>query len=204
MKIVKKNLNELRMAELNVRKHPQKQIDELKRSLEAFGQYRPLIVSSDGEVLVGNGLLEALRESEIEEADCIVLPENASDDYKRKLMLADNKIYTLGFDDVNNIDKIMKELEDFDVAGFDEDILNQLYADMDEMSDNMSEISGMGTVRPEKLEEIKNVEKERIENPPAPQVVDLNQPNAYDPLPSTENENQNYMNCPHCGAKIWG
>lgn len=203
MNIVKKKLDELKISEKNVRKHPQKQIEEMKRSLDSFGQYRPLVVASDGEILVGNGLYEALKLRGDETVDCIVLPEDTPTEYKRKLMLADNKLFTLGFDDVNNIDEIMKELSDFDIAGFDEDVLTQLYTDMEDMSENMNEISGMGTVRPERINEIKNVEQDRIENPPQPQIVDVNQPNAYDPLPSTELEDRNYMNCPHCGAKIW-
>ena len=203
MNIIKKKIDELKITDKNVRKHPQKQIEELKRSLDSFGQYRPLVIASDGEILVGNGLYEALKLRGDDTVDCIVLPENTSADQKRKLMLADNKIFTLGFDDVNNIDEIMKELSDFDIAGFDEEVLSQLYADMEDLSENMNEISGMGTVSPEKINEIKNVEQNRIENPPQPQIVDVNQRNAYDPLPSTELEDRNYMNCPHCGAKIW-
>lgn len=58
MKVVEKNIKELRPAEKNVRLHSQKQIDEMKRSVDMFGQYRPLVVASDGEILVGNGLYE--------------------------------------------------------------------------------------------------------------------------------------------------
>lgn len=98
MDIVKKNTADLYLSPQNVRSHPSKQIAEMKRSYDMFGQYRPLIVASDGECLVGNGFLEMAITNGITEVECIVLPEDATEAHKRKIMLADNKIFDLGTD----------------------------------------------------------------------------------------------------------
>ena len=50
MNIVSIPLSELKRPERNVRHHPQKQIEELKRSLAMFGQTRPFVATEDGEI----------------------------------------------------------------------------------------------------------------------------------------------------------
>ena len=61
MKIVSKKLSELHPIEKNIRRHPEKQIKEYVRSVEMFGQIKPLTVDENGTILVGNGLYEALK-----------------------------------------------------------------------------------------------------------------------------------------------
>ena len=60
MKIVKKKLMDLRHPEKNVRIHSDKQITEFKRSIEMFGQIRPIVIDEAGTILAGNGLYDAL------------------------------------------------------------------------------------------------------------------------------------------------
>ena len=165
MNVVVKQISEVHPAEKNVRLHPQKQIDEIKRSVEMFGQYRPLIVTADGEILVGNGLYETYLQMGKETIECIVLPDDTTDKQKKKLMLADNKIFSLGKDFLSNIDELLGEFEDFDIPGFDEEILNNLYD--------------------EKKYDLQPAVLENHEN-------------------GSEEENRNYVTCPHCGVKIYG
>lgn len=208
MKVEKKKLTEIYPAEMNVRQHPQKQIEELSRSLEKFGQYRPLVVTAQGEILVGNGLYEALRAIGSETADVIVLSENVDDDYKKKLMLADNKIFELGSANLENIDLFMQSISDFDIPGFDTETLEELYMDIDTSDFEISDISGMGRIPPERIEKLKETEQKREENPEYQSVkVDENERSAYEPTQIHDDEEQTevrrYVNCPHCGAKIW-
>ena len=94
MEIVKKPLSELRPSEKNIRKHGAAQIAEFKRSIKMFGVIRPIICDENGNILAGHGLYEALVGMGKEEADCIVM-KGLSEADKYKLMLADNKIYSL-------------------------------------------------------------------------------------------------------------
>lgn len=208
MKVVTKKLTEIYPAEMNVRQHPQKQVEELSRSLDKFGQYRPLVITAQGEILVGNGLYEALKAIGSETADVIVLPENIDDDYKKKLMLADNKIFELGSANLENIDLFMQSITDFDIPGFDMDTLTELYTDIETADFEISDISGMGRVPQERIDKIKETEVRREENPEYQSVkVDENEHSAYEPTPIHDDEEQTevrrYVNCPHCGAKIW-
>lgn len=97
MKIVKKPLADLRPMEKNVRRHTDKQLKEYVRSIEMFGVIKPLVVDETGLILTGNGLYFALKSMGAEECDCYVMA-GLTEAQKKKLMLADNRVYELGMD----------------------------------------------------------------------------------------------------------
>lgn len=70
MKVTKKPLTELHPPERNVRMHTDKQLKEFRRSVEMFGQIRPIVVDEGGTILAGNGLFETLLSMGHTEADC--------------------------------------------------------------------------------------------------------------------------------------
>ena len=120
MKISTIRIADLKRPERNVRIHPEKQIRELVRSVQMFGQTRPMVVDESFTVLVGNGLMTALERMGAETADCYVIP-NLTEAEKLKLMLADNQIQRLGIDDADAFDQIIAELgADVDVPGYDD------------------------------------------------------------------------------------
>ena len=96
MNITVKKLAELHKPAHNIRRHSDKQITEYIRSIEMFGQVKPLVVAEDGEIIAGNGLYEALLRMGRETCDCYVMV-GLTDVQKKKLMMADNKVYELGF-----------------------------------------------------------------------------------------------------------
>lgn len=143
MNIVKLPLTGLRKPARNVRLHSNKQISEFKRSVEMFGQIRPIVVDEEYTILAGNGLYEALAAMGRTEADCYVV-SGLSEAGKKKLMLADNRIFSLGIDDTQAFDDIIAELEnDFDIPGYDPELLRTITADVD-IADDI--ICGYGTV----------------------------------------------------------
>lgn len=125
MKITVKKLSELHKPAHNIRRHSEKQLTEYIRSIEMFGQVKPLVVAEDGEIIAGNGLYEALLRMGRETCDCYVMV-GLTDVQKKKLMMADNKVYELGFTDVDAIEELVKELdmkpeEIFRLSGFTKD-----------------------------------------------------------------------------------
>lgn len=60
MKTRKVKLAALRKVDGNVRKHSERQIREYMRSVQAYGQLKPLVVDESGTILIGNGLYDAL------------------------------------------------------------------------------------------------------------------------------------------------
>lgn len=131
MKITKVNVDTLKSPEKNVRKHNEKQIMELARSIEKFGQIRPVVIDENNVVYCGNGLVEAAKYAGWKQVE-VLKKTGMSEADKKKLMIADNRIYTLGFDDFENINSIIEEIGDFDIPGFDTETLEAMFGDIDE------------------------------------------------------------------------
>lgn len=133
MKIIHRKLSELKPPETNVRIHNEKQISEFKRSVEMFGQIRPVVIDENDIIIAGNGLVETLKALGRRTAECFVV-KGLSEKEKKKLMLADNRIFNLGLDDLEAFDKILKDLgDDLDVPGFDKELLKTITIDLGEI-----------------------------------------------------------------------
>lgn len=221
MKTEKYNLNDLKYPESNVRVHGAKQIEELKRSYNKFGQIRPVVTDKDGVILAGNGLVQALSELGVEKVE--VLPmKNLSDNDKKKLMIADNKIYNLGRDDNDALFAMLESLEgDYDVPGFEDDTLKELLADLDDVDDSVMNYGTIDDVERETFERASgNLEKrtetarvEREEETEEEEEQRVNRDGAYREVeensPEPENDENNKgdvrksVRCPHCGETVW-
>lgn len=225
MNITRLPLSVLKKPEKNVRLHSNKQIEEFKRSIEMFGQIRPIVVDDGYTILAGNGLYEALTALGWAEADCYVVT-GLSDSEKKKLMLADNRIFSLGVDDMQAFDEIIAELDnDFDIPGYDPDLLKTLTIDFSGADDIMS---GYGIISDDTKAEMQRASEtydredkkfsqaatpyapqEHIQpvatasnGPVAPQNIGASP--AGKPLESTlEPLERRYVICPKCGERIW-
>ena len=123
----RRDLSTLNPSPVNVRIHSERQIAELKRSVEQFGQIRPLVIDEEGTIWAGNGLFRALFEMGRKDALVLVV-KGLTDTQKRKLMLADNKIFELANNDLTAELEILRGLGEYDVPGYDADILEQMAA----------------------------------------------------------------------------
>ncbi len=219
MTVVVKPLSRLQRPERNVRIHSDTQIKEYMRSVEMFGQIRPIVIDENDTILAGNGLYDALTQLGRTEADCYVV-SGLSDAEKKKLMLADNRIFNLGVDDLKAFDEIVLELgEDFDIPGYDAELLQTLNFDLSDADDMMS---GYGIISEEAKEEMQRAsaqyEREEVAfaekaeeirpgtvtPPPShtmPQPAELSEPASSEPAaPSLARK---FIVCPKCGEKIW-
>ena len=134
------------------------------------------------------------------EADCYVI-EGLTENEKKKLMLADNRIFDLGVDDMKSFDEFIAELgDDLDVPGFDDELLRSLVANEAEIDEMMS---SYGLISEDKKEEIagaaeiyRKAEAERAAQPePAPDAAAASG-EAAQPVGK-------YVVCPKCGEKVW-
>jgi len=205
--IVTMKLSELHVPERNVRKHPEQQIKEFMRSVKMFGQTRPIVVDENKVILIGNGLYKALEKMGVETAEVLVR-DDLSEQEKKKLMIADNKIYSLGVDDLDAINDFIKELLDYDVPGFDEELLEMMMADADEVTERITEY---GLLEEDEVRDIQS-------RPQSPQIQPGARPEAGGITNTPEGEEgsqsqgtsqegqpgeQAYVICPKCGEKIW-
>ena len=130
MEIVTKNLSELRHVEGNTRLHSERQIREYIRSIEMFGQLRPMVIDEDNVVLAGNGLLDALNKMGKKQGACHVI-RGLSVNEKKKLMLADNRIAELGEENQFAFEEVLRELSgDIDIPGYGVDVLKNIASDL--------------------------------------------------------------------------
>lgn len=216
MKVIKKRLDDLKHPEKNVRIHSEQQIRELKRSLEKFGQTRALVVDENNVILIGNGLYEAMVILGYQEASVYVKTELSEND-KKKLMIADNKTYALGIDNLDTLNEFLEELQgDLDIPGYDEEILQQMVADADEVTEKISEY---GTLDESEIQKIKEANEKREQKAAAAEISDNNSENSSENPNTSDNQSSERQNttetepeitetrkfviCPNCGEKIW-
>ena len=209
MVVTRIRLEELTPAEENVRFHTEAQLKEFERSVRMFGQIRPLVVDEKRMVLAGNGLFETLKRMGEEEADCYVV-EGLTPNQKKKLMIADNKVYSLGVDNLEMIDKFISELSgDLDIPGFDEDVLRQMAADASAVTE---ELSTYGTLDQSQLEQFRQAGARGLENSDGngqgsgETAGQAGEEDGQDPGQEdtgTGAGTGNYVICPKCGEKIW-
>ncbi len=195
MKILKVDLAALKSPEKNVRKHNEKQINEFCRSLEKFGQIRPVVIDENNVVYCGNGLVEAARALGWKQVE-VLKKTGMSEADKKKLMIADNRIYTLGFDDFENINSIIEEIGDFDIPGFDTETLEAMFGDIEE------EIESFGVLDETEKAQTKNESRQEEYTP-----------GNYSEIPNDTATEENTVHeespasvdgvvCPNCGHVI--
>lgn len=208
MEIITMKLVDLVKPEKNVRIHTEQQLKEFQRSVKMFGQIRPIVVDESNVILAGNGLYETLIAMGKETAD-VYKYDNLTENQKKKLMIADNKIFSLGIENLDTLNSFLEDLQgDLDIPGFDEDILKQMVSEAEDVTEKLSEY---GTLDDEEIQSIKEsgerkeqqIQKAEAEQAtPAPQPIA--QPQQEMPEDSEDTtEVKKFVICPKCGEKIW-
>lgn len=208
MEIITMKLVDLVKPEKNVRIHTEQQLKEFQRSVKMFGQIRPIVVDENNVILAGNGLYETLIAMGKEIAD-VYKYDNLTENQKKKLMIADNKIFSLGIENLDTLNSFLEDLQgDLDIPGFDEDILKQMVSEAEDVTEKLSEY---GTLDDEEIQSIKEsgerkeqqIQKAEAEQAtPAPQpIAQLQQEMPEDSEDTTEVKK--FVICPKCGEKIW-
>ena len=203
MKLELVKLSDLKPLENNVRKHNDKQIDELIKSVEQFGQTRAMVIDEDNNILIGNGLYFALVKMNKQDAQCY-RKTGLTETQKKKLILSDNKIYSLGSDDYEEINNYIAEITsigDFEIAGYDKFILEQMTATDEQVEEAIKyygTITDTKFIQEEPKQEINNtyIEKEpEITNEPVTMVTETKV--------GAEKNEKKYIICPSCGEMIY-
>lgn len=204
MNIVKMPLSALRKSERNMRMHPEAQIREYVRSLQKNGQLKLFVIDEDNVIWIGNGLYEAMTRCGYTEAYCLVKAGMTEAD-KKKMMMADNKIFDLGVDDISTFDAFIAELkDDLDIPGYDEEILQSMVSDAEDVTAAMQEY---GTLDTEEVQEIRAAQERKAQAMAAPPAAPATQPASAAQAPATKppaaEPERAFLVCPHCGEKIW-
>ena len=199
---------DLKAPERNVRIHTDQQLKEFEKSIRMFGQIRHIVVDENNEILAGNGLYLTLMRLGIEEAR-VYKYDDLTSAQKKKLMIADNKIFNLGIENMDTLNEFLSELQgDLDIPGYDEDILRQMFADAEELTE---QISNYGTLDQSEIDTIREQtrreeERETASPQPVTQPAPAQNTEAQGTAPADDPERAEtgrFVICPKCGERIW-
>ena len=201
-------LTDLVRPEKNIRIHTEQQLREFERSVKMFGQIRPIVVDENNVILAGNGLYETLLRLDYEEA-LVYQYTDLTENQKKKLMIADNKIFSLGIENLDTLNAFLEDLQDdLDIPGYDSEILQQMIADAEDVTEKLSEY---GTLDEEEIAAIRNrgeseqtheikMETQGTTAAPAEPAAPVEDRDTAEEEPA---EVKQFVICPKCGEKIW-
>jgi hypothetical protein len=115
----------------NYRTHPQDQIDHLVASIEKHGMYRNVVIADDNTILAGHGVVEAARQSDIDEIPVHRVNVAPDDVRALEILAGDNEVDHLAHVDDRALTGILKEISDYDPSellgtGYDQMMLANL------------------------------------------------------------------------------
>lgn len=219
MNVITMPISELKRPERNVRIHTDKQLKEFERSIRMFGQIRPLVIDETNTILAGVGCFETMCRMGMTEAS-VYKVEDLTENQKKKLMIADNKIFGLGVDNLETFNSFLEELSsDLDIPGFDESILQSMVAEAEEVT---NKIMGYGTIDDSEIEAMKAAKARKealmekaeqgesghvpVQTAAVPQpspMVHNTQAGDEDSEDHDPVDIRKFVICTNCGEKIW-
>lgn len=205
MKLEVVKINDLKPLEKNVRKHNDKQIDELIKSVEQFGQTRAMVIDEDNNILIGNGLYFALVKMNKADVQCY-RKTGLSEVEKKKLILSDNKIYSLGadnYDEINNYIQEITGMGDFEIAGYDKFILEQMTATDEQVEEAISNYGVITDVKYTQEEPKQETSYKEPEIKNGPEIKNEQVTMVTETKVGTEKNEKKYIICPSCGEMIY-
>lgn len=117
MEIERLSLKELIPYEKNAKKHPQYHVDQIKRSIEQFGNIDPIAIDENNMILEGHGRYLALKELGMTEVPVIRI-KHLSAEEKKAYILAHNQLtLSTGFD-LPILEEELSDIASLDMTDF--------------------------------------------------------------------------------------
>jgi site-specific DNA-methyltransferase (adenine-specific) len=128
--IEKRDIASLRPHPRNYRRHPEHQLAILRESLRVHGQQKPVVITPDGTILAGHGLVQAAGLEGWEQIACHVY----DGPYPEAFLAIDNRASDLAEDDEAALAELLRALDaggQLDAAGWGEEDLGELLLRLD-------------------------------------------------------------------------
>lgn len=164
MEIIKVKIEDLKPYEKNAKIHTEEQIEQIKKSIEQFGMNDPIGIWKDNTIIEGHGRLEALKQLDYEEVECIRL-DHLTDEERKAYTLAHNKL-TMNTDfDLDMLDEELKSISTINMLdfGFEFGTLDELVEELENVYTTKINIPNYEITGEEpKIEEL--VDEEKVNN----------------------------------------
>lgn len=121
MKIEKINIEDIKVYENNAKLHPAEQIEQIKKSIQEFGNNDPIAIDENNVIIEGHGRYIALQELDYKEVEVIRL-NHLTEQQKKAYMLVHNKLTMNSDFDLDILAEELGSIEDFDMGDFGFDI----------------------------------------------------------------------------------
>lgn len=117
MEIIKVKIEDIKPYENNAKEHPQWQIDQIKKSIEEFGNNDPIAIDENNVIIEGHGRYYALKELGYKEAECIKL-SHLSEEQKKAYILVHNKLTMNSAFDINILNSELEDIVNINMEDF--------------------------------------------------------------------------------------
>ena len=117
LKIQYENINNIKPYKNNAKEHPKEQIEQIKKSIQEFGNNDPIAVWHD-EIVEGHGRYIALKELGESEIPIIRL-DNLTDEQRKAYTLVHNKLTMNSDFDFDLLSEELDNIIDIDMSDFD-------------------------------------------------------------------------------------
>ena len=117
LEIIKVDIDTIKEYEKNAKLHPKKQIEQIKKSIEKFGNNDPIAVDENNVIIEGHGRIRALKELGYKEIDVIKLT-HLTEEQKKAYILAHNKLTMNSDFDIDLLNEELDNIINIDMADF--------------------------------------------------------------------------------------
>lgn len=114
MEIRSVKIKEIKPYDRNAKKHDDTQINNVAESIRQFGFVQPIVIDSNGVIVIGHCRFEAAKRMKYAEVPCIMV-DDLTPEQVDTLRIVDNKTNESPWD----IDLLTEELQDLDLSMFD-------------------------------------------------------------------------------------
>lgn len=144
-------IGSLNPYENNSKKHPEKQLRLLEKSIQEFGFLTPCLIDENNNIIAGHGRTEAAAALGMDKVPCVRV-EGLTEDQRKAYIIADNRLTELGGWDK---ELVAAELSLLDIKNFDIEITGF----------NISDISALnlGSIKPYEAERDRTIKAYNID-----------------------------------------
>ena len=134
LKIEYVDINSIKPYKNNAKEHPEKQIEQIKKSIEEFGMDDPIGVWKD-EIVEGHGRLIACKELGMKEVPIIRL-DHLTDEQRKAYTLAHNKLTMNSDFDIDILNDELDSIFNIDMADFGFEDVDIDWDAVDDLTEN--------------------------------------------------------------------